>query len=212
MKVYSSRISNLNIKYETNGWHPLASPTLTTLPLTDKWTKCLQEFSGPGSRVGAIISNEHKLSPTSPKVSEDPIFTIGHLSPSSRESAEPPRHDPVLIIKTPAGEPGQWRANYRWWWPGHDCVSCTIQTPLPPMSRLIDASDIPSGSKAFIRRKLETRVGLPSVDRCQAASAQTCVTIIPSVLSSQKIIGSRVSAMSKLSLHDLWDTFMCSQG
>ena len=36
------------------------------LPLTaDKWTKCLLEFSGPGSRVGAIISNDHKLSPTS---------------------------------------------------------------------------------------------------------------------------------------------------
>ena len=105
MKVYSSRISNLNIKYETNGWRPL--PHTDPGPV-DKWTKCLQEFSDldPGLVLGPLsqmtINYHQQVS------SEDPIFTIGHLSPSSREAERrPPRLDPVLIIKTPAGEPGK---------------------------------------------------------------------------------------------------------
>ena len=165
---------------------------------SDKWTKCLQEFSGPGSRVGAIISNDHKLSPTSPGwESEDPIFTIGHLSPSSRESAEPPRHDPVLIIKTPAGEPGQWRANYRWWWPGHHCVSCT---PPPPVSA--DWCLRHSIRQQSIHQtKAWDRSRVTPVDGCQAVSAPTCVTIIPARLSSQKII---ISGIGPVKIITTW--------
>ena len=132
MKVYSSRISNLNIKYETNGWRPL--PHTDPGPV-DKWTKCLQEFSDldPGLVLGPLsqmtINYHQQVS------SEDPIFTIGHLSPSSREAERrPPRLDPVLIIKTPAGEPGKLQMMMTRPW------LCQLYSP-----RLIDASDIPSG-------------------------------------------------------------------
>ena len=152
MKVYSSRISNLNIKYETNGWRPLLPHTDCHWRRINEQNVCRSSLD-PGLVLGPLSQmtiNYHQ---------QVPIFTIGHLlSPSSREAEAAPRHDPVLIIKTPSGELVQWRANYRWWSPGQDCVSCVS-------ARLIDASDIPSGSKTFIRLRLERSVGLPpSID------------------------------------------------
>ena len=117
--------------------------------------------------------------------SEDPIFTIGHLSPSSREAEAAPRHDPVLIIKTPAGELEQWRANYRWWSPG----LCQLSPHLSSADWCLRHS---------IRQQNIHQTGaweqcrVTPVDRCQAASDPTCVTItIP--CSVHRKLSSRVS-------------------
>ena len=68
-----------------------------------------------------------------------------------------------------------------------DDQAMIVSVVLPP-ARLIDASDIPSGSKAFIRPKLETGVGLrQSIDVKQHQPRHVSQLSHPR-LSSQKII------------------------
>ena len=153
--------------------------------LVDKWTKCLQEFSAldPGLVLGPLSQmtiNYHQQ-----VWSEDPIFTIiGHLSPSSREAARAPRHDPVLIT-------GPRRQLVGWELAGKLQMMmtrpwlCQLSSPRPRW--LIDASDIPSGSGTFIRLKLEISVGLPpSLDVKQYQTQH--VSQLSHRLRSQKII------------------------
>ena len=161
------------------------------LPLTaDKWTKCLQEFSGPGSRVGAIISNDHKLSPTSPNIhhrtSAVPVFP-GSWGCSKTWSGS---HQDAIW-----GAGTEWRANYRWWSPGQDCVSCVS-------ARLIDAIRHSIRQQNIHQTQAWEKCRVTPVNRCQAASAPTCVTITIPCLVHRKL-SSRVSSLSKLSLHDL---------
>ena len=161
------------------------------LPLTaDKWTKCLQEFSGPGSRVGAIISNDHKLSPTSPNIhhqtSAVPVF------------------------------PGSWGCSKTWsgshhqdasW--GAEAVAGKLQMMMtrPWLCQLYSPQTDWCLRHSIRQQNIHQtqaweKCRVTPVNRCQAASAPTCVTITIPCLVHRKL-SSRVSSLSKLSLHDL---------
>ena len=174
----------------------IPSPPPHWLPLTaDKWTKCLQEFSGPGSRVGAIISNDHKLSPTSPNIhhqtSAVPVF------------------------------PGSWGCSKTWsgshhqdaiW--GAGAVAGKLQMITRPGLCQLSLSSADWCLRHSIRQqsihqtKAWDRSRVTPVDRCQAVSAPTCVTIIPSRLSSQKIIISGISHVKIITTWFMSCTFM----
>ena len=189
MKVYSSRISNLNIKYETNGWRPL--PHTDPGPV-DKWTKCLQEFSDldPGLVLGPLSQmtiNYHQ------QVSSEDWPNIHHRTsvpvfPGSWEEA----------AKTWSGSHHQdasWRAGQI---TDDDDQAMIVSVVLPP-----DWLMPQTFHQAEAKHWAWERGRVTPVNRCQAASDQTCVTLIPRLV--HRKLSSPVSGMSKLSLHDLWD-------
>ena len=146
-------------------------------------------WSRPGSRVGAIISNDHKLSPTSLKWGPNihhrtsvPVF------PGSWEEA----------AKTWSGSHHQdasWRAGQI---TDDDDQAMIVSVVLPP-----DWLMPQTFHQAEAKHWAWERGRVTPVNRCQAASDQTCVTLIPRLV--HRKLSSPVSGMSKLSLHDVWD-------
>ena len=144
--------------------------------------------SGPGSRVGSIISNDHKLSPTSLRSQVRTQYSPSDICPRLPGKLRGGRQD--LIRFSSSRRQLESRANYRWWWPGHDCVSC------PPPDWLMPQTFHQAAAKHWAWE----RGRVTPVNRCQAASDQTCVTLIPRLV--HRKLSSPVSGMSKLSLYD----------
>ena len=167
------------------------SPTQTWRPV-DKWTKCLQEFSDldPGLVLGPLSQmtiNYHQQVSSEERTQYSPSDICPRLPGKLRGG----RQD--LIRFSSSRRQLESRANYRWWWPGHDCVSCTPQDWLMPQTF----------HQAEAKHWAWERGRVTPVNRCQAASDLTCVTLIPRLV--HRKLSSPVSGMSKLSLHDLWD-------